>query len=386
MKILHLIIRLAAKDGGPPHGLLTLAKAQANLGDDVAILPCTSQGGKPVIEQGVYGNLTVYPAPTDNNILLPNKALKKNIEQLVSEYDIVHLHNSWRYHLVVAKQAAIRAGKPYIVSPEGNMGRIPRAHKRLTKWLYYKLFEKSVLENASAIHCFSQKELDEIRDLNLSPRHFVVSQPVESDLINSKPDYEKLKEALPGISEGDVCILYLGRIVKIKNLFVLVKSFIKIADKIKNSHLVLAGPWDDDNLIEDMKALIESNNLQDRLHLPGMVTGRLRVAVFERATIFAQPSLHESFGISVAEALLMGLPCVVNRSVALSDDIEQSNAGLVFDKSSDIMAEKMEILLTDSKLREKSSRCAKNLANKFDPVYIAKQFREEYQKCINCPR
>ena len=39
--------------------------------------------------------------------------------------------------------------------------------------------------------------------------------------------------------------------------------------------------------------------------------------------------IRKILGIAVAEALAAGLPCVVSRGVALSDEIEKAGAGIV---------------------------------------------------------
>ena len=50
MMILHVIYGLAEIIGGPPVGLATLARAQAQRGDDVMVLPARRTSGKQTLE------------------------------------------------------------------------------------------------------------------------------------------------------------------------------------------------------------------------------------------------------------------------------------------------------------------------------------------------
>ncbi len=382
MKILHISNRLAELDGGPPQGILTQAKAQADLGDDVAIFPCSSSGGKPIIEPGCYGRLKVFKTPTNASLKFPKSVVYKALLDVVGDYDIVHIHGSWRYHLIAAAKAAKAKGVPYIISPEGDLGGIPRRNKWYLKRPYFLFIEKKYFQNATAIHCYTNKEVRELRDIQLSPRHFVVPQPVEDSLTNVEPDMEAVSQVCPGMQNGDPMIFYLGRILWIKRLPLLLEAFIKISREFERSHLVLAGPWEDTNMVETIKASANKMGLEKRVHLPGMVRGGLKVGLLNRATVFVLPSSHENFGISAAEALLFGKCCIVSDGVALADDISQAQAGIVFKGDSTSLAAALKKVLSEETFRKACDIAAKGLSGKFSPECVARKFREEYDICI----
>jgi hypothetical protein len=75
MRMLHIMSRLAEVDGEPPRGLVTLAQAQALLGDEVVIVP-RSGGGKMVMEPGHYGTLTIINSLSDSSLKLPDKGVR----------------------------------------------------------------------------------------------------------------------------------------------------------------------------------------------------------------------------------------------------------------------------------------------------------------------
>ena len=116
--------------------------------------------------------------------------------------------------------------------------------------------------------------------------------------------------------------------------------------------------------------------------LPGTVLGEAKAALFSRADVFAQPSLHENFGASVAEALCYGIPCVVSNGVALAPDVAEAGAGLVCDSEAGSLADSLKRLMGDPDLRSQCGRKALELSRRYQPENVAAQLDHEYELCI----
>ena len=157
--------------------------------------------------------------------------MKKIIDRLVAEHDIVHIHGNWRYHLVFAAKSSIKNSTPYIIRPGGSLGRIPRASKAFIKTPYFNIIEKRYFNKASAIHCTSIKELNELEEIKLKPRKFVIPQPVLFNSLTKPVDKRLLEEISPCFKSDTPYILYLGRIGWIKRLPLLVEAFVKITNE-----------------------------------------------------------------------------------------------------------------------------------------------------------
>ena len=78
-----------------------------------------------------------------------------------------------------------------------------------------------------------------------------------------------------------------------------------------------------------------------------IVEGEEKGEVLAAASAFVLPSYSENFGIAVAEALAAGLPCVVSRGVAISDEIEKAGAGIVIGTTPEEIAAGLERLMGD---------------------------------------
>jgi len=382
MKILHIILDLDERMGGPSHGLATLARAQVECGDDVVVLPCRFTDGPQTMSTGRRGMLNVLKPITRSKLLWYNRPLKRAILSAAADRDILHIHGIWRYHSRASASIAHFLGIPFILRPYGNLGIATRGQKRFRKLLYFCLIERPAANHAAAIHCCSNKELEELDGLGLRPRKFVVPLPVEGVFDQTSPDDAALHKMLPQLSDRPNYVLYLGRICAIKNLEVLVEAFARISADFPDWLLVLAGPHENQRLASKLSEKIQEARLVGRIVLPGMVRGAAKTALLKSAAVFAQPSKHENFGISVAEALLFGIPCVVSDGVAIGDEIERSNAGIQC--SSDVKSFEcsLRLMLGDEARRHKFSRNAEALARRFLPNSVAETLAREYAICL----
>ena len=87
----------------------------------------------------------------------------------------------------------------------------------------------------------------------------------------------------------------------------------------------------------------------------GSVSDEERDELYKNALIFALPSLYEGFGLPVLEAMSYGVPCVVGDNSSLSE-IAGNSALLVDANNSDDIAEKINLLLSNSELRKDLSQ------------------------------
>src|SRR5262249_14364813 len=133
----------------------------------------------------------------------------------------------------------------------------------------------------------------------------------------------------PQLGPEQRIILFLGRFHPIKRLEVLVDAFQKVAQQFPDWVMVLAGPHEDLALTARLMQSVQQAGLGGRVLMPGMISGQAKAALLRGTGIYVQASVHENFCVSVAEAMRFGIPCIVSKEVALADEIESAQAGLV---------------------------------------------------------
>jgi glycosyltransferase involved in cell wall biosynthesis len=160
-------------------------------------------------------------------------------------------------------------------------------------------------------------------------RHIVQARGVmEPETLPSDDVRRSVRSAL-GVAEGQVVILYLGRIVRGKGLFELVEGFGRWARTRADLMLLLVG---------SIPGYDETTELQTAIRALADVSARIRVlaacppagiwAYFKAADIFAFPSAREGMPNSLLEAMVAGLPAVA-ASIPAVRDITRFGQGLV---------------------------------------------------------
>ena len=301
-------------------------------------------------------------------------ALLAAVRQWARDCDIVHVHGSWRYHLQAAAKVSRECDLPYIIRPAGNLGVISSGHKWYVKRPYFFLFERRNFERAAAIHCTSQEESRQMASLRLRTRKFVVPNAVAVER-SATVSGDALATLCPELKPHQKVVLYLGRITWIKRLDALLEGFIQVQQNFPDWCLILAGTLEDHRIVQRLREQAEKHGIASRVMLPGTVMGEAKAALFSRADIFAQPSLHENFGASVAEALCYGIPCVVSNGVALAPDVAEEGAGLVCESAPGPLADSLRQLMRDPELRSQCGRKALELARRYQPENVADSVR-----------
>jgi len=96
------------------------------------------------------------------------------------------------------------------------------------------------------------------------------------------------------------------------------EPFVRTAALMPDVNFVLVGTWKDD-AIEYLRSIAPRN-----VTFTGRVSDEELLDHYRSASVYVQPSLHEGFGLSVAEAMLAGCVPVVNRVGSLPEVVGDS--------------------------------------------------------------
>jgi len=98
--------------------------------------------------------------------------------------------------------------------------------------------------------------------------------------------------------------------------------FVQAAAHLPTVRFVLVGRWYDDS-IQELKAMATPN-----VEFTGFVSDEELIGWYQRASVYVQASLHEGFGLSVAEAMTASCIPVVSRAGALPEVVGNTGAYL----------------------------------------------------------
>lgn len=157
-----------------------------------------------------------------------------------------------------------------------------------------------------------------------------------------------------------------------KNHLRLVKAFKKVATDSPDIKLVLAGIKKQNDA--KVQAEITKLGLQGRVFMLGYVDDAELSKLFNNAFALVFPSVFEGFGIPVLEAMAVGVPTLISDTTSLPE--VGGSATLYFDpKNANDIADKMNMMLKDEKLRYKLVELGYKQAKKFS---VAKMANETY--------
>lgn len=125
--------------------------------------------------------------------------------------------------------------------------------------------------------------------------------------------------------EGCKVILFVGRLVDIKNIPILIEAFCKLNDD--NAVLAIVG---DGDLRTDLQALTKQKGMDERVIFVGRKEREALYAWYMISQLFVFPSIYDSYGAVVNEALICGCPVICSELAGASDLITSHN-GRVFD-------------------------------------------------------
>ncbi|MFQ6026269.1 MAG: glycosyltransferase family 4 protein [Dehalococcoidia bacterium] len=154
----------------------------------------------------------------------------------------------------------------------------------------------------------------------------------------------------PGSEPG--IILAVSEVLEHKNLQRLVEAYADLVPLLDRAwRLVITGTVSSPLLKADLEALLARRELGDRITFTGFVPKAELADLYRQARILVFPSLVETFGLPLIEAMASGLPVVASHATAIPEVC--GDAALYFDPLSvSDMTQAMHRALTDTQLWE----------------------------------
>lgn len=280
--------------GGAEVHTASLASALARRGIEVEVLTQSPTLGRPAV--GVEHGVTVrrWPgwSPVPSAPLSPGLAVF--VRRRGSSYDLLHAVN---YHTPSPLLAGLAGRGPALVCTPLYHG---AGGSRLTTAAHrpYRLLGRYVLARCQAVVALSYAERE------LLGRDFPVLAPVVIPCGLPERTAEAA-EIRAGEPDGQPEVLSVGRLVGYKRVDIAIRAVGRLTDV--RMEVVGTGPE-----TEALGRLVSELELAGRVRLTGVLADADLAHRYARASVLVALSRYESFGLTVLEALAVGLPVVAS--------------------------------------------------------------------------
>ena len=194
--------------------------------------------------------------------------------------------------------------------------------------------------------------------------------------------YKKRGFEESGISNKQI-ILYLGRIIPLKGVDILIRSFKILENKNNNLCLLLVGEGNHSSYCKSLAKKLKLQNIK----FVGAVDFSRAYLYYSQCSVFVLPSVDcDGWGLVVNEAMSMGKPVVVTDAVGASFDIVKNgkNGFVVSNGNVEELATAVERIIDDEDLRLKmGENSRKYFENYNDYNKAALAFTKAIQKGMN---
>ncbi|MDR1383258.1 MAG: glycosyltransferase [Planctomycetaceae bacterium] len=177
------------------------------------------------------------------------------------------------------------------------------------------------------------------------------------------------------LSKGkhEYIITMIARLDKDKQQHLLLQSFSQIVKDYPHWKIKIYGGIYNKEYAIHLEKLICSLHLQNQVFLMG--TTEQPLEILRESDIFAFPSAFEGFGLALAEAMSVGLPCVgLKTASAVNELIIDGYNGLLSENNEKDFAAKLKILMDNSQLRVTMGKNGHEFVKQFEPKKIWDQW------------
>lgn len=326
MKVLQVVTYVSPDGayGGPVRVALNQAKALTALGHEVIV--AGSAGGFDGDLPTTYDDFPVqlFPGrrvvPRTGFAGLAAPGLLKWLPQALRHVDITHVHMSRDLVTLPSAAMAVRRSSPLVVQTHGM---IDPTDKLLAKPLD-ALLTVPVLKAASMVlHLTAQERFD----LETVAGGELSTQAMPNGV--HVPTIPAVEQCNGPVARPEV--ICLARVHRIKRPVTFIQAGLALRERLPTARFTLVGP--DEGEGGAVRAALANAGHPESIEWQGPVAPDRTTDRLRRVSIFALPSESELFSMSTLEAMSLGLPVVITETSGLAPLVQETESGIVCNKS-----------------------------------------------------
>ena len=323
-----------------------------------------------------YGEIIDIKAPTTKNYFLLLINLVKRVRRLnkiVKEKEIDVIISCWLIPNLIAllSKKIYRFKTPLILSYHGNL---EKASKYMgISGLITKRYNIKLHDVADKILCVSKGIENELANNGFNKDKLTtIYNPVSINDINSMSEQKINSEHEFIFDKNFKIIIAIGRLIEIKNIPLLIESYMEVNKKIK-SRLIIVGDGPERSKLEK---LIIDYNQQKNIYLLGWQNNPFNY--LKRSDLFVLSSNSEGFPVIIIEALACNIPVISTDCPFGPNEIIQNNINGILVPVNDKfeLSKAMSKVLSDKSYAKKLSSQGKQRIIDFSSDKIALQYAQ----------
>ena len=278
--------------------------------------------------------------------IFPALKLAKYIDS--NDIDVVHFHWTKDINLVILAKVLSKK-KPQIIQTR-NMTMTRFKDDFYHRWLY---------KNISTMHAVTYQVKEQIKKFvpsDICPNVEMVYMGCEASSVNEQR-VEELRKIYNLKDEFIVGIV--GRIEESKGQYLVIEALHKL--KELNIKALIVGLPMEETYLDNLKSKVKDFGLENKVIFTGFTKEVNEHMQLFDVNILATPK--ETFGLVVIEAMANGICMIATNKAGPLEIIEDGVDGLLFERNSDDLANKIKMLYQDKELKSKLARAGKIKAN-----------------------
>jgi glycosyltransferase involved in cell wall biosynthesis len=297
--------------------------------------------------------------------LPPSPFLYDYIASNIVQYTFVDIAHVYGGTFTLAVNMLKRNGaKIYVTVPAHNLELSVEEHKRwIGTYPYHHMVDPFLsriyfqyIKDADVVICPSRRSADYIRNrLKLSVEPIIIPHGCNPP-----------KEVKPFPEKFDVA--YVGQAGPDKGLPYLILAWSKL--NLPNETLIIAGA-------DPAVVSLYLSGARGNYHVPGYV--RDVSEIFDKCSVYVQPSVTEGFGIPVLEAMAHGRPVIVSEGAGVSEIVDDGRDGFVVPiRDPDAIADRIMYFRDNPSELARFGRNARMKAEMYTWERVRKMYEEVY--------
>lgn len=188
----------------------------------------------------------------------------------------------------------------------------------------------------------------------------------------------KLKQQL-GLLEKEI-VLFVGALEKRKGVEFLIKAFPRVKNKILNVKFLIVGNGSEKTNLESLAHDLKASG---DILFTGHVTDEQLEVFYEISDAFVLPSLYETFGLVLLEAMAHSKPIVATRILGVSELVNSGiNGILVEPRNSEQLSEAIIQVLSEKDYANRLGMNGERFSKKFEWKTAVSKYVDAYRECL----